>query len=89
MGIFAFLLLGLLAGAIAKRLLPGKSPGGLIATLIIGVLGAHLGGFLGAAIFDEDPIDDFFDLSTWVAAIAGSIILLLLYRGLTSSGRRR
>jgi uncharacterized membrane protein YeaQ/YmgE (transglycosylase-associated protein family) len=79
-GILAFLVLGLLAGAIAKALLPGDDPGGIIVTMIIGVVGALLGGFLAGLLFDIDPLDEFFDISTWLAAIIGSIILLLIYR---------
>jgi len=80
MGIIAFVILGLLAGAIAKALLPGDDPGGLIVTTIIGIVGALLGGFLAAALFGAHPLNDFFDISTWLTAIVGSIILLLLYR---------
>ena len=80
MGIIAFIILGLLAGIIAKALLPGDDPGGLIVTTIVGVIGALLGGFLAAALFDAHPLDDFFDLSTWVTAVVGSMILLLIYR---------
>ena len=80
MGIIAFIILGLLAGAIAKALMPGDDPGGWIITGIIGVVGALLGGFLAAAIFDAHPLDEFFDISTWLTAIVGSIILLALYR---------
>ena len=85
MGIIAFLILGLLAGAIAKAILPGDDPGGVLITMVIGVVGALLGGFLGGLLFDVDPVDEFFSLSTWVAAILGSIILLLLYRLVTSN----
>jgi uncharacterized membrane protein YeaQ/YmgE (transglycosylase-associated protein family) len=89
MGIIAFVILGLLAGLIAKALLPGNDPGGLIVTTIVGVLGALLGGFLAAALFDAHPLDEFFDLSTWVTAIVGSIVLLLVYRVVTRrSGHR-
>ncbi|GGT16836.1 GlsB/YeaQ/YmgE family stress response membrane protein [Streptomyces chromofuscus] len=87
MGIIAWILIGLLAGAIAKLLLPGKDPGGIIITMLIGVAGGLLGGWLGKVIFGVDSIDGFFDLSTWVAAIVGSLILLLLYRAFTG-GRR-
>ena len=86
MGIIAFIILGLLAGIIAKALIPGDDPGGFIITTIIGVVGALLGGFLAAAIFGGDPLDEFFDISTWITAIIGSIILLLIYRAVT--GRR-
>jgi uncharacterized membrane protein YeaQ/YmgE (transglycosylase-associated protein family) len=88
-GIIAFLILGLLAGLIAKALLPGRDPGGLIITLIIGCVGALLGGFLGGAITGNNPVDEFWDLSTWLAAIIGSIILLLLYRVVAGRGTRR
>jgi uncharacterized membrane protein YeaQ/YmgE (transglycosylase-associated protein family) len=80
MGIIAFIILGLLAGAIAKALLPGDDPGGWIITTIIGVVGALLGGFLAGVLFGADPMDEFFDISSWLTAIAGSVILLVLYR---------
>ena len=80
MGIIAFIILGLLAGAIAKALLPGDDPGGFIVTAIIGVVGALLGGFLAGVLFDANPMDEFFDISTWLTAIIGSIVLLLIYR---------
>ncbi len=80
MGIIAFLILGLLAGAIAKAIMPGEDPGGIIVTTIIGVAGALVGGFLAAAVFGAHPLDDFFDVSTWVTAIFGSFILLAIYR---------
>jgi uncharacterized membrane protein YeaQ/YmgE (transglycosylase-associated protein family) len=80
MGIIAFIILGLIAGVIAKALLPGDDPGGLIITAIIGIVGALLGGFLAGAIFDADPLDEFFDISTWLTAIVGAILLLAIYR---------
>lgn len=91
MGIIAFLILGLLAGAIAKAVLPGEDPGGILVTMIIGVVGAMLGGFLAGLLFDVNPVDEFFSLSTWIAAIVGSIILLLIYRAVVGrrSGARR
>jgi uncharacterized membrane protein YeaQ/YmgE (transglycosylase-associated protein family) len=86
-GIIAFLILGLLAGAIAKALLPGDDPGGIVVTMIIGVVGALLGGFLAGLLFDVNPVDEFFSLSTWLAAIIGSIILLLIYRVVAGNKR--
>ncbi|MDL5198828.1 GlsB/YeaQ/YmgE family stress response membrane protein [Streptomyces sp. ALI-76-A] len=85
MGIIAWILIGLLAGAIAKALMPGKDPGGIIITMLIGIAGGLLGGWLGKAIFGVDSIDGFFHLSTWIAAIAGSVILLALYRLVTGN----
>jgi len=86
MGIIAFIILGLLAGIIAKAILPGNDPGGLIITTIIGIVGALLGGFLAAALFNAHPLDEFFDLSTWITAIVGSIVLLLVYRLVVDRG---
>jgi len=86
-GIIAWILIGLLAGAIAKLLLPGKDPGGIIITMLIGIVGGLLGGWLGKVIFGVDSIDGFFDLSTWIAAIVGSLILLVLYRVVTGNRR--
>ena len=84
MGIIAFIVLGLIAGAIAKLLLPGDDPGGFIVTAIIGVAGALIGGFLAGALFDADPLDEFFDISTWLTAIIGAILLLVIYRFVVS-----
>ena len=86
MGILGWILLGIVGGVIAKALLPGDDPGGLIVTVIIGIVGALLGGFLARALGFGDPIDEFFDVSTWLAAIIGAIILLVIYRAVT--GRR-
>jgi uncharacterized membrane protein YeaQ/YmgE (transglycosylase-associated protein family) len=80
MGIIAFLILGLLAGAIAKAIAPGEDPGGIFVTMLIGVAGALVGGFLAAALFGAHPLDEFFDISTWATAIIGSLVLLFAYR---------
>ncbi|WP_159798748.1 GlsB/YeaQ/YmgE family stress response membrane protein [Puerhibacterium puerhi] len=86
MTIIGWIILGLLAGAIAKAILPGKQAGGWIATLIIGVVGALLGGWLGSLLFDA-PLEDFFSIQTWILAIVGSIIVLLIWGAITN--RRR
>ncbi|MFF3017326.1 GlsB/YeaQ/YmgE family stress response membrane protein [Streptomyces sp. NPDC057939] len=88
MGILAWILIGLFAGLIAKALMPGKDPGGLIITVLIGIAGGLLGGWLGKVIFGVDSIDGFFDVSTWIAAIVGSLILLAVYRLITGNKRR-
>jgi uncharacterized membrane protein YeaQ/YmgE (transglycosylase-associated protein family) len=89
MGIIAFIILGAIGGAIAKALLPGDDPGGFIVTTIIGIVGAILGGFLAAALFGAHPMDEFFDISTWLTAIVGSIILLVIYRAVAGRGGKR
>ncbi|MCI4659279.1 MULTISPECIES: GlsB/YeaQ/YmgE family stress response membrane protein [Cryobacterium] len=78
MSFIGFLLLGLIAGAIAKAILPGTQGGGWFVTLLLGVVGAILGGWLGSLLFGVG-IGDFFQLSSWLLAIAGSIIVLLIY----------
>ena len=85
MGFFGFLLLGLISGAIAKLLIPGRQGGGWFVTLILGVLGALLGGWIGALIFGGG-LQEFFSWRTWLLAIGGSVIVLLIY-GLIA-GRR-
>lgn len=85
MGFLGFLLLGLIAGAIAKLILPGKQGGGWVVTLLLGVVGALLGGWIGSAIFGVG-VNEFFSLSSWLLAIGGSIIVLLVYGLIT--GRR-
>ncbi len=80
MGIIGWILLGLLAGTIARALIPGRTePGGCIGTTAVGIVGALLGGFIATAL-DIGEIDDFFDLGTWLIAIGGSVLLLLIIR---------
>ncbi len=88
MGIIGWIVLGLLAGAIAKLILPGDDPGGFIVTTLIGIAGALLGGFIASAL-DIGDLDEFFDIGTWLIAIAGSLLLLLIYRLLTGRGDAR
>lgn len=85
MGILAFLILGLIAGAIAKALLPGRQGGGWVITLVLGVVGAILGGWIGSLIFGGG-LGDFFDLRTWLLSILGAVIVLLIYGAV--AGRR-
>lgn len=87
MNFIAFLILGLIAGAIAKMILPGKQGGGWIATLIFGVIGAILGGWIGNALFSVE-VDKFWSLSSWLLAIAGSIIVLLIWGFITKRRSR-
>lgn len=87
MGFLAFLLLGLIAGAIAKAILPGRQGGGWIATLLLGVVGAMLGGWLGSLLFGAD-MNAFWSLESWLLAIGGSIIVLLIYGAIVGSRRK-
>jgi len=79
MGIIGWIVLGLIAGAIAKAIMPGKDPGGLFITLLLGVVGALLGGFIGSRLFDVG-LENFWSIQTWLLAIVGSLIVLGIYR---------
>ena len=75
MGIIAWIVLGLIAGAIAKLLMPGNDPGGLIVTILIGIVGAVIGGFIGTRLGFGDVTG--FDLRSIGIAILGALVLLL------------
>ena len=79
MGFLGWIVLGLVAGAIAKLIMPGKDPGGCIVTMLLGVVGAVIGGYLGSRFFGRG-LETFWNLQTWIVAIIGSLILLGLYR---------
>jgi uncharacterized membrane protein YeaQ/YmgE (transglycosylase-associated protein family) len=91
MGIIAWIVLGLGAGLLANMLIPGRRSQGLVLTCLIGVAGALLGGWLATKLFHVHTLHGFFNLSTWLTAIAGAAVLLLAYHLLTSrrnTGRR-
>jgi uncharacterized membrane protein YeaQ/YmgE (transglycosylase-associated protein family) len=76
MGILAWILFGLVVGIIAKLLMPGRDPGGFIVTILLGIAGALLGGFIGRAMgfYGEN------EGAGWIISILGAILLLLAYR---------
>ena len=78
MSIIAWIVLGLIAGAIAKFLMPGRDPGGIFITIIIGIVGAIIGGFIGQALGVGDVTG--FNLPSLIIAVLGSIVLLIVYR---------
>ncbi|MEV0950286.1 GlsB/YeaQ/YmgE family stress response membrane protein [Promicromonospora sp. NPDC050249] len=86
MGFFAFLILGLIAGVIARIILPGKQPGGFWVTLLLGVLGAMLGGWLGGLIFNVS-LDEFWSWESWLFSVIGAIIVILIAQAIF--GRRK
>ena len=88
MGILAWIVVGLIAGVVAKAIMPGGGPGGIIVTILLGIAGASVGGFLASRLGIGAGVAQF-DLRTILVAIAGAIVLLFAYRALTSvSGRR-
>jgi uncharacterized membrane protein YeaQ/YmgE (transglycosylase-associated protein family) len=90
MSIIAWIVLGLAAGLIANMLIPGRRQQGLILTCLIGIAGALLGGWLATKLFHIHSVQGFFNVSTWLTAIAGAAILLLAYHLISgkSSSRR-
>lgn len=85
MGILGWIVVGGLMGALAKFIMPGNDPGGIIVTILIGVVGGLLGGFVGSALFGVDT-GSFFDIGTWLISLVGALALLGIYR--VVSGRR-
>jgi uncharacterized membrane protein YeaQ/YmgE (transglycosylase-associated protein family) len=86
-GLVAWILLGLFAGIIARAIVPGRTePSGCIGTTAVGILGALIGGAIATAL-NVGHLGDFFDLGTWLIAIGGSVLLLLLIRWI--AGPRR
>ncbi|MCT2007741.1 GlsB/YeaQ/YmgE family stress response membrane protein [Micrococcus lylae] len=86
MSFFAWIVLGLIAGAIARLILPGKQGSGWIGALITGVVGGLLGGWIAGTIFKIDTMNSFFSLSTWIFAILGGVIVAFIWQAIT--GRR-
>ena len=89
MGIIAWIVLGLGAGLLANMLIPGRRSQGLVLTCLIGVAGALLGGWLATKLFHVHTLQGFFNLSTWLTAIAGAAVLLLAYHLYTSRSHTR
>ncbi|MDO4229197.1 MAG: GlsB/YeaQ/YmgE family stress response membrane protein [Capnocytophaga sp.] len=77
MGIFSWIIFGLIAGALAKFIMPGKQGGGIIITIVLGIIGAFVGGFIGTAL-GWGKVDSF-DLGSMVLAVVGAIIVLFIY----------
>jgi uncharacterized membrane protein YeaQ/YmgE (transglycosylase-associated protein family) len=91
MGIIAWIVLGLVAGLLANMLIPGRRSQGLILTCAIGIVGALAGGWVATRVFHVHTLHGFFNLSTWLTAIAGAAVLLLVFHlisGRSSSSSR-
>lgn len=80
MGVLSWIVFGLIAGVIAKVLMPGKDPGGFIVTILLGIAGAFVGGMVGAALGFGGVSG--FNLGSFVIAVGGAVLLLVLYRTL-------
>ena len=78
MGIISWIIMGLIVGVLAKWIMPGKDPGGFIITILLGIAGAFVGGFIGTLIGFGDVTG--FNLKSFLLAIGGAVILLIVYR---------
>jgi uncharacterized membrane protein YeaQ/YmgE (transglycosylase-associated protein family) len=95
MGIFAWIVLGIIAGAIAKLLMPGRDPGGWIVTMLLGIAGAFVGGWIGSMLWGSTGVSGV-NLPSIGLAVLGAIVLLAIYRlivgrrttGIVDRGRR-
>jgi uncharacterized membrane protein YeaQ/YmgE (transglycosylase-associated protein family) len=87
MGILAWIVVGLVGGSIAKLLMPGKDPGGIVLTILLGIGGAIAGGFIAVATGISNGVDDF-DIGSIVLAILGAMLLLGIYRMIAGGGER-
>jgi uncharacterized membrane protein YeaQ/YmgE (transglycosylase-associated protein family) len=88
MSVIGWIVLGLIAGIIAKALLGDRAKHGVIVTILIGVAGALVGGWAASELFGIKATGGFFDPSTWLIAIVGSVVLLGIYYAITNRGRR-
>ena len=80
MGIISWIIFGLIAGAVAKMILPGKDPGGFVGTIIIGIVGALVGGYIAKILAVGGAVTPGFDIKSFIFAVIGSIVLLIVYR---------
>jgi uncharacterized membrane protein YeaQ/YmgE (transglycosylase-associated protein family) len=87
MNIIMWILFGLVAGAVAKLLMPGRDPGGWIITMLLGIAGAIVGGFIGRAVFGAAVGGNEFSFWNFIFAVGGAILLLAIYRMVVGRGR--
>jgi uncharacterized membrane protein YeaQ/YmgE (transglycosylase-associated protein family) len=85
--IIGWIIFGLIAGAIAKLIMPGKDPGGMFVTMLFGIAGALLGGFIGRTLWGSTGVNDW-GIGSFALAIGGAILLLALYRLVKGRGLR-
>ncbi|MDT4919737.1 MAG: hypothetical protein QOI15_639 [Pseudonocardiales bacterium] len=87
--ILVLLLVGLLAGAVARLLVPGPDPIGILGTIVVGIVGSFVGGFLGYVLFHHDKGEGALQPSGIIGSIIGAVIVLLIYRAMSHNGSRR
>jgi uncharacterized membrane protein YeaQ/YmgE (transglycosylase-associated protein family) len=88
--IIGLIVIGIVAGYLARLLVPGRDDLGFVQTVVLGIVGSFVGGFLGFLLFHQDGADGFVQPSSWIGSIVGAVVALLVYNDVTGrrSGRR-
>ena len=87
--IVSLVIIGLIAGALARLLVPGPDPIGILGTILLGIVGSFIGGFLGYVLFHKDSQEGFLQPSGIIGSIIGAVIALLIYRAVSGRSRAR
>jgi len=86
--IITMIIVGAIAGFLARMIVPGRDPMGVVATIVLGIVGSFIGGFLGYVLFHKDATEGALQPAGIIGSIIGAVIALLIYRAVTSRGAR-
>lgn len=86
MGFIGWIILGLIVGVIVKAIMPGRVGGGWVTSLILGVVGAIVGGWIGSALFNDGNME-FFNIGSWILAIVGGLVVAGIYGAITGRNK--